>query len=440
MLSVVIVMAQQKKPRVAVYMTGNDPVNEIISNRLMSDLLRGGKYTPVERSAAFLQLVSKEQNYQHSGEVDDDQIAALGKHLGLEYVCVVSMVDVWQSEKYITAHIIDVNSAEVVGSCSSNGSLTNGQQMMSALDDLSRNLTKALDYSKQSSTTKVAVYVTRSGNKDVDIILADQLVAAFSQSGKYVAVERTSSFLKQLSKEVGYQQSGAVDDNDMIAELGKKFGVQYVCVAKTTSLFGVYYITARLVNVENAQVLKMYNAENKAMNNSQDVLKVTQEIANNLIGTAGGNGPSASNNNSGSYGSLNPTTLSQGYVDLGLPSGTLWKDRNEEGFYSYDEAVKRFGNKLPSKEQYEELKDKCSWTWIGNGYKVVGPNGNSIVLPAMGYRNCGKEFCSDGISGNYWTSTSAGSEDIWYLFFYPGKMKISTLHPCFSNSVRLVWD
>lgn len=38
-----------------------------------------------------------------------------------------------------------------------------------------------------------------------------------------------------------------------------------------------------------------------------------------------------------------------GYVDLGLPSGTLWKNKNEEGFYTYDDAVSKFGSKFADK-------------------------------------------------------------------------------------------
>lgn len=34
----------------------------------------------------------------------------------------------------------------------------------------------------------------------------------------------------------------------------------------------------------------------------------------------------------------------QGYVDLGLPSGTLWKNSNEFGYYNFNDAVNRFGN------------------------------------------------------------------------------------------------
>ena len=70
-----------------------------------------------------------------------------------------------------------------------------------------------------------------------------------------------------------------------------------------------------------------------------------------------------------------------GYTDLGLPSGTIWKNFNATGFYTSDEAVSQFGNRLPTKKQWEELKAECQWSWNGSGYKVTGPNGNSIVLP-----------------------------------------------------------
>ena len=273
----------QQKPRIAVYVTGEDPMNEIIANRLMAGFINSGKYMPVERSAAFLAALNKEHSYERTGEVDEDQIAALGKQFGIQYICVVSVVDIWNNEKYITSRILDVTSAEVIGSCSSNGSISNGGALMTALDDLTKQLNTALDYSKKEQTKRVAVYVSKTGNKDVDIILGDQLVAGFAHSGEYVAVERTNAFLKQIQKESGYQQSGAVSDDDLL-RLGKKFGVQYVCVAQTIPWGGAYFISSRLVNVETAEVPKMYNAENKTLSNSKEVLAVAQEIASNLSG------------------------------------------------------------------------------------------------------------------------------------------------------------
>ena len=270
-----------QKPRIAVYVTGDDPINEIIANRLMAGLINSGKYMPVERSTAFLAAVNKEHSYERSGEVDDEQIAKLGAQFGIQYICVVSVADVWNHEKYITSRILDVTSAEVIGSCSSNGSIPDGAALMIALDDLTEKLNMALEYSKNEETKRVAVYVTKTGNKDVDIILGDQLVAGFARSGEYIAVERTNAFLKQIQKESGYQKSGAVNDDDLL-RLGKKFGVQYVCVAQTIPWGGSYFISSRLVDVETAEVAKMYNAENKVMKSSADVLAVATEIAANL--------------------------------------------------------------------------------------------------------------------------------------------------------------
>ena len=70
------------------------------------------------------------------------------------------------------------------------------------------------------------------------------------------------------------------------------------------------------------------------------------------------------------------------FVDLGLPSGTLWKAVDEPGFYTYDEATSKLGDQLPTNVQLEELKKECVWSWNGNGYHVTGPNGNFITLPA----------------------------------------------------------
>lgn len=129
----------------------------------------------------------------------------------------------------------------------------------------------------------------------------------------------------------------------------------------------------------------------------------------------------------------------QGWVDLGLPSGTLWKDKNEDGgFYTYDRAMAKFGSSLPTKEQLEELKNSCRWTWTGNGYRVEGPSGESITLPAAGFRDCDGSVDGVGSAGIYWSSTPRGSEVAWYLHFWAGKVIMSSHFRCYGLSVRLV--
>lgn len=77
------------------------------------------------------------------------------------------------------------------------------------------------------------------------------------------------------------------------------------------------------------------------------------------------------------------------FVDLGLPSGTLWASKNLEQesnteFLPYDKAI-RFS--IPTDEQWEELSNNCEWVYHYysddiNIMKVrcVGPNGNEIVF------------------------------------------------------------
>lgn len=101
-------------------------------------------------------------------------------------------------------------------------------------------------------------------------------------------------------------------------------------------------------------------------------------------------------------------------VDLGSDiSGTL-----------YDVAHVKWcdGWRIPSKLEIEELFNRCKWEWsLVNGIygqKVIGPNGNSIFLPAAGYRD------EDGLKSYgsfcyYWSSSrdeiSVGSA---YYFYY----------------------
>lgn len=133
-------------------------------------------------------------------------------------------------------------------------------------------------------------------------------------------------------------------------------------------------------------------------------------------------------------------TIPQGYVDLGLPSGTLWKSYNESGFYSYQQAVNKFGSNLPTRDQFEELINNCTWVWNGAGYRITGSNGNSIFLPAAGGRTKNRGDVKDvGTVGHYWSSVSKNSEDAYILAIsatYNFTLNHLKKH---GFSVRLVW-
>ena len=138
------------------------------------------------------------------------------------------------------------------------------------------------------------------------------------------------------------------------------------------------------------------------------------------------------------------------YVDLGLPSGTLWATCNvgaknpwDYGDYfawgetkpkddytwdtytageapspldaAHDAATANWGInwRMPTKDEYQELLDNCEWEWT-NDYNSTGVHGyivwdtyfhkTHIFLPSGGYRN-GTSLYDGGSGGYYWSSS-----------------------------------
>jgi len=129
----------------------------------------------------------------------------------------------------------------------------------------------------------------------------------------------------------------------------------------------------------------------------------------------------------------------ESYVDMGLPSGTLWKAENEEGLMDFNTAKKKFKKRMPAISQWEELRKYCEWSWVGNGYEVIGPNGAMIFIPAAGYRNVSGQIGKVGVFGNYWSSTIKNKEEAWRFGFEPDKMSMAAHSRRYGRSIRLVY-
>lgn len=159
------------------------------------------------------------------------------------------------------------------------------------------------------------------------------------------------------------------------------------------------------------------------------------------------------------------------FVDLGLPSGTLWATCNvgassqeeygdyfawgetspkSEYFYNThkwyceegetqmqkyneidgltvllpedDAATVNWGEewRMPTESEIRELEEKCTYTWIEingvGGGQFTGPNGNSIFVPASG-DYYGSKLTSESIFGYFWSSSlmSKGDRSAYYM-------------------------
>ena len=176
-------------------------------------------------------------------------------------------------------------------------------------------------------------------------------------------------------------------------------------------------------------------------------------------------------------------TVAYEAIDLGLPSGVKWATCNvgasspEEygGYYAwgeieekdsytednsvtygksmgdisgnpeYDVACAKWGGawRMPTLDEMYELRNNCTliWTTLNgvNGYEVTGPNGNSIFLPAAGFR-IGTEFSGRGSGGYYWSSSVYDDYSTYCLYFISYIHEVSYRHCYFGQSVRPVCD
>ena len=115
------------------------------------------------------------------------------------------------------------------------------------------------------------------------------------------------------------------------------------------------------------------------------------------------------------------------------------------GNRQYDAARSNWGGswRLPTKSELEELKNKCKWTWTTQGghkgYKVTGPNGNSIFLPAAGWRD-GTSTDYVGVGGGYWGSTPYGSDyqSAYSLYFIDDDRDVNCYYRYYGHIVRAV--
>lgn len=196
---------------------------------------------------------------------------------------------------------------------------------------------------------------------------------------------------------------------------------------------------------------------------------------------------------------LGPTPDEHDWVDLGLPSGTLWATMNvgasspeEFGDYfawgetapknkyswntykwcngsentltkyctesSYgtvdnkteleledDAAYVNWGPlwRMPSMDQQEELRDMCTWQWTTrngvNGYLITGPNGGSLFLPAAGVLvEHGNQDI--GSCGYYWSHSlyEESPSNVGRMYYYSGGMACGYRHRSFGMTVRPV--
>ena len=126
------------------------------------------------------------------------------------------------------------------------------------------------------------------------------------------------------------------------------------------------------------------------------------------------------------YKWCNGSSTSQTKYNTKSGYGTVDKKNTLE--LSDDAARANWGGawRMPTDAELTELREQCTWTWTSQngvyGYKVTSKsNGNSIFLPAAGYRLDSSLYYA-GSYGLYWSSSlnTVNPNGAWYVYFSSG--------------------
>lgn len=263
---------------------------------------------------------------------------------------------------------------------------------------------------------------------DVDGISA--IFITYFRPAGYTMVERTQ--IDKAIDEQGFQRSKMTESQ--MVRIGEILNVSKIVVGDVNVVMGQYNVDVRAINVESGTIAATEGETFAGTSYRTTMQSIAQKLAEKI---------SIKENQV-----VQPQPQQQPqqtYVDLGLPSGTIWKRYNEKGFLTLREANKLYGEKLPTKEQFEELKNECDWEWTGDGFKFIGPNGNELLLPAAGTMSCQSDNVhAIGEIGQYCTSTVSAPNYYYYLSFSMRNYSINNSYgvgwcvPTRGMSVRLV--
>ncbi len=124
------------------------------------------------------------------------------------------------------------------------------------------------------------------------------------------------------------------------------------------------------------------------------------------------------------YGSYFSWGESEAKEDFTPKASTTMEDVAEySGDATYDAATANWKGswRTPTKTEIEELISNCTWEYLRqnevSGFKITGPNGNSVFLPAAGYSG-GTTVDAKGVSGCYWCSTPADNDSYHLNGYY----------------------
>ena len=130
-------------------------------------------------------------------------------------------------------------------------------------------------------------------------------------------------------------------------------------------------------------------------------------------------------------------TMADGQTDRSWYDGDTFIGDNLTTVLPEDDAARAAmggGWRMPTREEMEELMNQCTWVYEkrsnSNGYKITGPNGNVIFIPAATQKlSYPTTSTQQNRSGYYWTASldEADSTNAYSFIFDNNSKRMMTM-------------
>ena len=350
-----------------------------------------------------------------------------------------------------------------------------------------------LNYARQESLINVQITNPRQrlSLSALEVNDTDWLACYVKDGVVHVSVsENTTKSTRKSAVEIGYNSLG----QKVQVEVSQKKATTALVISPSTISCGSNG-TTQSINITVQDPLEGVNVSATAADswikiNSLSNTSASVTVEKNLTGS------SRQSSIKFAYGNLTGTltvkqdgnSVPEGFVDLGLTSGTLWatcnlgagKEDEMGNFYAWGETGTKsqytwdnykWGGKnnltkynstdkksvldtaddpayqknsawsTPTKAQYDELLNECVWQWVSApvpGYKVKAKSGGSyIFLPAAGYKGYGWQ---DDPVGYYWSKSlyTSDRKQAYLLGFTESSWMTDKMERCYGMLIRPV--
>lgn len=297
-------------PKVAVYMQTPEPKgsklsHNMVTSKVVESITQGRIYAAADHTADVLKELRKDNKGR---ELEDHQIKFMGRMFKAQYFCVIDVTPRMGGKKNknlesyeFRVRLFEVASGNLINS-STASTTTETRSVNEEIMRVSRQAVREIEVagfaqaeaqqlSARSSALdnmqekpRIAVYVAGGGGLEdnekraAQTIILDGLV----RSGVYRTIERSDAFVEELTREQVTQRSGSVDEKQVVA-LGRRAGAQYICIVDVTDAFGSSQMSARIIDVQTAEVLST-GVSNTPILTLDDLNRASAEVIEKMLG------------------------------------------------------------------------------------------------------------------------------------------------------------